>query len=141
PNWPWKPPAMLATLVREHRRAGAFTENPENRPEVARILAQPERIDVDAGVIQRTLAGRLKISPDGAMRESDRYLLVGREAAGRPDPGQAAWLYAQMVRWGQTTLKPDALKTAMAVFRPDLYEAALGQSGKPAAASKAIGAF
>jgi ABC-type nitrate/sulfonate/bicarbonate transport system substrate-binding protein len=25
----------------------------------------------------------------------------GREGAARPDPAQAAWLYAQMVRWGQ----------------------------------------
>ena len=94
---------------------------------MARILAQPERIGVDADVIQRTLDGRLKISPDGTMRESGRYLLVGREGAARPDPVQAAWLYAQMVRWGQTAISPDALETAMAVFRPDLYDAALGQ--------------
>ena len=72
----------------------------------------------------------LKISPDGTMRESSRYLLVGREGAARPDPVQAAWLYAQMVRWGQTALSPEALKTAMAVFRPDLYDAALGHDGE-----------
>ena len=29
----------------------------------------------------------------------------------------------------------------MAVFRPDLYDAASGQQGKPAGASKPIGAF
>src|SRR6202012_990870 len=86
-----------------------------------------DRIGVDAEVIQRTLDGRLKISPDGTFRESSRYLLVGREAAERPDPVQAAWLYAQMARWGQTSLSADALKTAMAVFRPDLYDAALGR--------------
>ncbi len=60
---------------------------------MARILARPERIGVDADVIQRTLDGRLKISPDGTIRESSRYLLVGREGAARPDPVQAAWLY------------------------------------------------
>ena len=81
-------------------------------------------------MIQRTLDGRLKISPDGSMRESSRYLLVGREGAARPDPAQAAWLYAQMVRWGQTAMRPDALKTAMGVFRPDLYDAAMGQPGQ-----------
>ena len=88
-------------------------------------------------MIQRTLDGRLKVSPDGTMRESSRYLLVGREGAARPDPVQAAWLYAQMVRWGQTAMQPDALRTAMAVFRPDLYDAALGQPGKAAGASDA----
>ena len=132
---------VVASLVRAHMRAAEFIEQPQNRAEAARILSAPERIGVDAGVIQRTLDGRLKISPDGTMRESGRYLLVGREGAARPDPVQAAWLYAQMVRWGQTTASPDALKVAMEVFRPDLYDAALGREGKPADASGAIGAF
>ncbi|KJC35692.1 nitrate transporter [Bradyrhizobium sp. LTSP885] len=137
-NWSEKHPDVVAALVRAHLRAAEFIEEPNNRPEVARILSSPERIGVDASVIQRTLDGRLKISPDGTMRESDRYLLVGREAAARPDPVQAAWLYAQMVRWGQTPFRPDALKAAMAVFRPDLYDAA---SGRLAGTSNAIGAF
>ena len=58
--------------------------------------------------------------PYGTMRQSGRYLLVGREDAARPDPVQAAWLYAQMARWGQTQLGKDALRSAMAAFRPDL---------------------
>jgi ABC-type nitrate/sulfonate/bicarbonate transport system substrate-binding protein len=140
-NWSEKNPDLVAALVRAHIRAAEFIEQPQNRLEVAAILAQPERISVDAEVIRRTLDGRLKISPDGTTRESNRYLLVGREAAGRPDPVQAAWLYAQMVRWGQTALKPDALKTAMGIFRPDLYDAASGQGGRPAGAAHAIGAF
>jgi two-component system, oxyanion-binding sensor len=92
-------------------------------------------------VILRTLDGRLKISPDGTRRESSRYLLVGREGAARPDPVQAAWLYAQMVRWGQTSISPEALRTAMAVFRPDLYDAALGREAKPSDTPGAVGAF
>ncbi|KIU48359.1 MULTISPECIES: CmpA/NrtA family ABC transporter substrate-binding protein [Bradyrhizobium] len=137
-TWSETHPDVVAALVRAHLRAAEFIEQPENRPEVARILSSPERIGVDASVVQRTLDGRLKISPDGTMRESGRYLLVGREAAARPDPVQAAWLYAQMVRWGQTPFRPEALKAAMAVFRPDLYDAA---SGQPAGAANAIGAF
>jgi NitT/TauT family transport system ATP-binding protein len=47
-----------------------------------------------------------------------------------------------MARWGQTRVSPEALKTAMAVFRPDLFDAALGL---PVAAdrsgSRSIGAF
>jgi ABC-type nitrate/sulfonate/bicarbonate transport system substrate-binding protein len=125
-SWSQNNPEVVAALIRAAFRAAEFIEQPMNRAEVARILAQPERIGVDADVIQRTLDGRLKISPDGTMRESGRYLLVGREEAGRPDPVQAAWLYAQMVRWGQAPLGPQALQRAMAVFRPDLYDAALG---------------
>ena len=139
-SWAEKNPAVVAALVRANARAAEFIEEPANRAEAARILAQPERIGVDAEVIQRTLDGRLKVSPDGAIRESARYLLVGREAATRPDPVQAAWLYAQMARWGQTAVSTEALRTAMAVFRPDLYDAALGKPGD-AVAPPAIGAF
>ena len=35
----------------------------------------------------------------------------------------------------------EALKAAQAVFRPDLYEAALGRDGTHQLAAKAIGAF
>jgi NitT/TauT family transport system ATP-binding protein len=141
-NWSEKNPDVLASLIRAAFRAAEFIERPENRAEAARMLAQPERIGVEADVIQRTLDGRLKISPDGAMRESSRYLLVGREGAARPDPVQAAWLYAQMIRWGQASISPEALKTAQAVFRPDLYDGALGlNGGAQDAAHGSVGAF
>ncbi|HLX17987.1 MAG TPA: CmpA/NrtA family ABC transporter substrate-binding protein [Bradyrhizobium sp.] len=129
-GWSEKNPQAVAALVRAAAGAAEFVEQPENRTEVARILARPEYVGVDADVILRTLEGRLKISADGTVRESSRYLLVGREGAPRPDPVQASWLYAQMVRWGQAAASPQALTTAMAVFRPDLYEAAIGIQGE-----------
>jgi two-component system, oxyanion-binding sensor len=125
-GWAEKNAEVVLALVRAASRAADFVE--QNRAETASILAQPERVGVDAEVIQRTLDGRLKVSPDGTMRESSRYLLVGREGAGRPDPVQAAWLYSQMIRWGQTAFSREAAATAMRVFRPDLYDAALGTS-------------
>jgi two-component system, oxyanion-binding sensor len=142
-NWSEKNPQILAALIRAASRAAEFIERPENRAEAARILARPERIGVDADVILRTLDGRLKISPDGTMRESSRYLLVGREGAARPEPAQAAWLYAQMVRWGQASISPEALRIAKGVFRPDLYDTALGRHGGDAdpAASGSVAAF
>ena len=140
-SWSEKNPEILAALIRAASRAAEFIEQPDNRVEAARLLSQPDRIAVDAEVIQRTLVGRLKISPDGTMRESARYLLVAREGAERPETVQAAWLYAQMVRWGQTAFSPEALKTAIGVFRPDLYDAALGHKGGLGEAPRAIGAF
>jgi len=141
-SWSEKNPELVAALVRAAFRAAEFIEQPQNRTEVAGILARPERIGVDADVIRRTLDGRLKISPDGTIRESSRYLLVGREGAPRPDPVQAAWLYAQMVRWGQAAIAPQALATAMGVFRPDLYDAALGIRGEiDRGAVGSVGAF
>ncbi len=141
-NWSEKNQEVLGALIRATFRAAAFIAEPQNRAEVARILAQPDRVGVPAEVIQRTLDGRLKILPDGTMRESSRYLLVGREGATRPDPVQAAWLYAQMVRWGQAAMSAEALEMAQNVFRPDLHDRALGSDGKAEDVSAAaVGAF
>ena len=140
-QWAEKNSQKLAALVRAVYRAAEFAETPDNRNEVARILAKPEYIGVDAGVILRTLEGRLKIAVDGTIREGSHYMLFARENASAPDPLQAAWLYAQMVRWRQTVMSAEALKAAQNVFRPDLYEAAFGRVGKPQMTSQAIGAF
>ena len=142
-QWSEEHPQTLLTLVRAHQRAAAFIEDVQNREEVAAILAAPGRIGVAAEVIRRTLDGRLKVAPNGAMRTSDRYLLVGRQGAARPDPVQAAWLYAQMVRWGQAPFSSEHLAAAQAVMRTDLYDAALERpepapTGVPA---DGIGAF
>jgi two-component system, oxyanion-binding sensor len=140
-QWAEKNPQTLGALVRAVFRAAEFAEASDNRREVAQILSQPDYIGIDASVILRTLEGRLKIAPDGTIREGDRYILFAREDASAPDPLQAAWLYAQMVRWRQTIMSPEALKAAQDVFRPDLYAAAFGRSGQLQVASKALGLF
>lgn len=139
--WARDNPQIVAKLVRAHQRAADFIESPEHRQEASVILSRPDRIGVDPEVILRTLTGRLKVSPDGTFRESSRYLLVGREGAGRPDPVQAAWLYAQMVRWGQAPLNAELLQTAMRVFEPDLYDAATGHAPNIGFAGDHIGEF
>jgi len=142
-RWAEDHPDLLSRLVRAHGRAADFVEDPANRDEVTAILSAPNRIDVAPEVIRRTLDGRMKVAPDGAVRVDERYLLIGRKAAGRPQPLQAAWLYAQMVRWGQAPLSAELVATAKSVFRPDLYDAAIGRrdadmSGEP---TDGIGAF
>jgi two-component system, oxyanion-binding sensor len=142
-RWARENAPVLTRLVRANRRAAAFVEDQANRDEVIALLAAPNRIGVAGEVIRRTLDGRIKVAPDGAVRSSDRYLLIGRQSAARPDEVQAAWLYAQMVRWGQARLSADMLAAAKAVFRPDLFDAALAD-GKPELAGEpadGIGAF
>jgi NitT/TauT family transport system ATP-binding protein len=133
----------LQRLVRAHRHAAAFIDDPSNHDEVATILSAPSRIGVTADVIRRTLEGRMKVAPDGTVRVSDRYIMIGRSGTARPEPVQAAWLYAQMVRWGQAPLSAELLAAAKAVFRPDIYDAAVkpeavALSGEP---NDGIGAF
>jgi len=142
-RWADDHPELVTQLVRAHQRAADFVEDENNRDEVAGLLAGPNRIGVAADVIRRTLDGRLQVSPEGVIRADPNYLIVGRAGAARPDPAQAAWLYAQMVRWGQAPFSREMLTAANAVFRPDLYDAAIGKTaalpgGEPA---DGIGAF
>lgn len=128
-GWAQENEELVLRLVRALANAAAFIEIADNRDEVAAMLAAPGRVGVAADVISRTLAGRLKVSPDGAVRTSERYLMVHRKGAARPDPVQAAWAYAQMVRWGQTTLSDELLAEAQSVMRPDIFDAAVPGSG------------
>jgi len=142
-TWALEHPDTLAALVRAHGRAADYVEDAANRDEVCALLARPHRIGVAPEVVRRSLDGRLKVSPDGTVRASERYLRIGSAGAARPDPVHAAWLYGQMVRWRQAEFSPERLAAAQAVFRPDLYDAILGR----AAASSAdeppdhVGAF
>jgi NitT/TauT family transport system ATP-binding protein len=140
-QWAEKNPQTLSSLVRAVSRAAAFAAAPANRGEVAEILAKDEYVGVDAGVILRTLEGRLKVAADGTMREDGRYMLFAGDDVSVPDPLQAAWLYAEMVRWRQTPMSPEGLKAAQDVFRLDLYADSLGHAGKPQTPSSPIGAF
>jgi NitT/TauT family transport system ATP-binding protein len=127
-TWAQEHPDMLAALVRAHGRAANFVEDAANRDEVCALLARPHRIGVAPEVVRRSLDGRLKVSPDGTVRASERYLRIGRAGAARPDPVHAAWLYGQMIRWRQAEFSPERLAAAQAVFRPDLYDAILGRA-------------
>ena len=75
--WAEENPDVLRRLVRAHRKAAAFIEDVANRDEVAAILSAPNRIGVAPEVIRRTLDGRLKVAPDGTVRDQ-RPLSAGR---------------------------------------------------------------
>lgn len=132
----------LQRLLRALDRAAAFVNDPTCLDEVAAVLAAPDRVGVAPELIAATLQGRLRVAPDGSTREAKNYMLIGRHDAARPQPIHAAWLYAQMVRWGQTAPSAELLSAAKASFRPDLYDATLGASKEPAPLPEdGVGAF
>ncbi|MGE3990049.1 CmpA/NrtA family ABC transporter substrate-binding protein [Pseudorhodoplanes sp.] len=142
-RWAEENPDTLRRLVRAHDRAVAFVEDAGNRDEVTALLSAPDRLGNAAELCRRTFEGRLKVGPDGIYRSSDRFLMIGRAGAARPDPVQAAWLYAQMVRWGQALLSAEGLATAKATFRADLYDEMLGVRPQlpPGEPADHVGAF
>jgi ABC-type nitrate/sulfonate/bicarbonate transport system substrate-binding protein len=141
-KWQAANPDAAERLLRAVIRSALWCATPENRSELADILAEPNRLGVSAGVIRHALDGRLIVTPDGGVRDDPRYFWMDLDPAIRPLPAHAAWLYAQMVRWRQAPLSATALATAAGAYRSDLFEAALASLG----ASKAppgdrLGAF
>ena len=138
--WADANPAALAGLIRALARAADFVDDARNRDDVAALVAR--RIDVDVALVARTLATSFKVAPDGLTRGDERYILLGRDRS-RPDPVQAAWLYAQIARWRQADLSADMQNAAESVFRPDLYDEALGEGVPPQddAPRDGVGAF
>lgn len=128
-------PETVAKLVRALAEAAAFAADPANFGEVATLLSGEERVGVDARMIEHCLAGRLLLEA-GTERASPDFLVLG--GCGRPDPAQAAFIYAQMARWRQAPLSAELARRARATFRPDLYDAALGRVGR---AGPDVGAF
>ncbi|RXF75664.1 CmpA/NrtA family ABC transporter substrate-binding protein [Hansschlegelia zhihuaiae] len=118
---------LVARLVRACAAAARWLDDRQNHGEAAAILAARERLDAPVEIIRRTFDGRLPTGWRDVVRTSDRYILFAREDASRPDPRHAQWLFGEMVRWGQTSSDPEAERAAVAVYRPDLYDAALGR--------------
>lgn len=119
-------PACAQALTRACMKAAAFVAAHENRDAVAALLARPDRVGVEAATIKRTLEGTLPLGAGDSMRSDSGYLVVGDGLAGRPDPEQAAWLYAQMLRWGQARHTPEFLIAAKDVCRPAFFDSATG---------------
>jgi two-component system, oxyanion-binding sensor len=140
-QWAEENPDIVTRLVRALVFASRFVSNADNHATVAHIVAQ--RLGVDPGLVVRTLTGNLKTTADGTMRKSGRYIVVSGHEANRPDANQAAWAYAQMVRWGQAQLSTELRVSAENVFRAELYDAALDMTDEGDYDSRGadIGAF
>jgi NitT/TauT family transport system ATP-binding protein len=120
-------PGLVCALLRACLAAAEFVTAPENRDEVAAILARPDRVGVDAQTLHRILGGRWGAT---VADRDDNYLMFGDRTSGRPDPGQAAWLFAQMARWGQTRVSAEALRKAKRVFDPTFFDRVTGSGAQ-----------
>lgn len=115
-------PSLVSALLRAFLKAADFVALPENRAEVAAILARPDRVGVDAPTLARVLEGRWSANAPA----TPDYLIFGDRASGRPDPYQAAWLFAQMARWGQAPFSAESLRMAQRVYDPLYFDREVG---------------
>ncbi|WP_413206953.1 CmpA/NrtA family ABC transporter substrate-binding protein [Rhodospirillum sp. A1_3_36] len=102
---------VVTRLVSALVQAARWADQPENRDDLSKILSHPDYINQDAALIRRALdLGRHRFFETGATY---------------PWRAHGAWLLSQMARWGQITAPADLKAIAEAVYRPDIYRAAL----------------
>lgn len=127
-------PETLANLLRALGDAAAWCSEPENFPELAGLLAGPERLDVAQAALMPGLTGRLETSP-GRSRAVADFMVFAGSGANRPDPGHGRWLYRQMARWGDAPLSGEGLRIAGDTFSLQIFDAAMGTVGDAGAAA------
>ncbi len=120
---------LLGAVIRALAAAAMWLDDKSNHDEAARLLAEPTAIGVPANLILRALQGRLVRGPGGAPDDDPRFLAFHRNGAGVPWRHHALWLMAQMIRWGLVREPFGLDAVAQRTFRPDLYQAAVGQPG------------
>ncbi|MBB3862263.1 NitT/TauT family transport system ATP-binding protein [Novosphingobium hassiacum] len=133
----------VEALVRALRKAGEHFVDPANHDVNAAILARPEYLDGNAGLIRRAISDQLLLARGGEVLKYPDFMFQHREAANFPWVSQAEWLYSQMVRWDGAGYDADEARLAARVFRPDVYRSALLGTNDPlpGASSKVEGSL
>jgi len=141
-DWAEANPDLAARLMRAAWRAARWLGDPANRSTAAEFLAWPEYVGVPSDLIDRALAGRLMIAPEGYEATAPGFLEFFHSAATFPWRSQAIWMATRLAR--RHGLDPtDATAIARASFRADLYRRHLGPIGAdlPGASEKVEGAL
>ena len=135
-------PALLESLIRAIYRAAEWCAQPDHLGELASILARPDYIDVIPEALLPALSGHIALGDGQTVDDQDFFIPFAR-AATFPWKSHAAWFYSQMVRAGQTRWGPEDARSAMEVYRPDIYRRALSglKVPLPSASSKVEGAL
>ena len=114
--------AEHSALIAALKEACEFCDHPENRPEIATTLAQPEFVGVPAEILARALSGKLDCG-NGITRQVGDFFVFHRNGANEPSGDKVAWAL-QLVRASGLCTEPASLNFALGrrVFRHDLFQ-------------------
>lgn len=112
----------LAPLVHAVHRASLWCADPDNRDELAALLAERGGLGPDRALIRRTLSGDLVVDASGKARMQPDYLSF-EAATLPPQPEDARWLASRMKAAGQGAGIADLAAACAATYRPDLFAA------------------
>lgn len=140
-TWVDHNPDLAHRLIRALWLAGRWLGQERNQTTASEILSRPEYLNVSAEVLERSMSGRMVISPEGDLRQVPGFLAFHTGAVGFPWRSQAAWIAQRLAV--RTGLDRSAVREAAQVFRADIYRQALSplHVDLPGASEKLEGAI
>lgn len=141
-GWAEREVETTASLMRAVWRAARWLSDPSRPMTASEIMARDSYLNVDSEVIERTLLGRILVSPTGEEREAPRFIEFMDGAATFPWRSQAVWIANRLARRNGLD-RTEAAAVARQCFRPDLYRDNLSALGvdMPGASEKLEGAL
>lgn len=136
--WGEQHPQTHQALLRALIAAAAWCDAPDNREELARMIAAERYIDAPYEAVWPSMSGRLRFSQDGEAIYQPDFMAFHRYTANFPWVSHGRWFLKQMQEAGQIDLDaentdnstdPDAI--AANAIRPDLYRTACAALGLP----------
>jgi hypothetical protein len=116
---------MVLRLLRAYKAAASWCGDPANRANLAQILSRSEYLNVAPKTIQNALTGIMPVNRMEVRKDADFFILDDHQV-NCPDPRRACWLYSEIKKMLGQVPEPGEMRAAAAVFRPDLYTAAIG---------------
>ena len=117
-------PERVAALVRCVVNASEWAAQPENREELAKLLAETRYVGAPVAVLRGALEGTLRLARGHAHVDRDGFFRLGSNAT-VAEIAHARRFYECMRRWRQIPENGELESRALASFRPDLRLAAL----------------
>jgi ABC-type nitrate/sulfonate/bicarbonate transport system substrate-binding protein len=110
---------MIAALI----EASRFCDEPESRPELARMLSQPQYFDVDRALLANALVGPFE-SGQGRRSVKD-FVIYDSRRAGAPTRAKGKWVFDLVQKIGGNESNP-ALRGEIIskIFREDIFRKA-----------------
>lgn len=115
----------VGKLLRAYKAAAAWCGEPANRGNLAQILSRPEYLNVAPKTVLNALNGNLPVNRTQTRRDNS-FLTLGNNEVNYPDPRRACWLYTEIRRGRNEPISVAQMRAAAEVYRPDLYEDAIG---------------
>lgn len=128
-KWAETHPRTHQALVRSVLEACVWADRPENREEVAAIIAQPRYINAPTETVRMSMIGQFRYEFDRPAESQPDFMSFHRYAANFPWHSHAKWFMTQMLRWNQLDKAPDFDLVAQQVLLTGVYRDAADELG------------